>query len=55
MEHFSNDSEDHPKKHKNSQKLCNEMGHQKLCRKMKSVINGGKRSKTVSEVKPVEK
>ena len=27
MEHLSNDHEDHPNHHKNSHKLCNEMGH----------------------------
>ena len=27
MEHLSNDHEDHPNQHKNSHKLCDEMGH----------------------------
>ena len=27
MEHLSNDHEDHSNQHKNSHKLCNEMGH----------------------------
>ena len=27
MEHLSNDHEDHPNQHKNSYKLCDEMGH----------------------------
>ena len=27
MKHFSNDHEDRPNQHKNSNKLCNEMGH----------------------------
>ena len=27
MEHLSNDHKDHPNHHKNSHKLCNEMGH----------------------------
>ena len=27
MEHLSNDCEDHPNQHKNSCKLCDEMGH----------------------------
>ena len=27
MEHLSNDDEDHPNQHKNSHKLCDEMGH----------------------------
>ena len=27
MEHLSNDHEDHPNKHENSHKLCDEMGH----------------------------
>ena len=27
MEHLSNDHKDHPNQHKNSHKLCNEMGH----------------------------
>ena len=27
MEHLSNDHKDHPHQHKNSHKLCDEMGH----------------------------
>ena len=27
MEHLSNDHEDHPNQHENSQKLCDETGH----------------------------
>ena len=27
MEHLSNDDEDHPNQHKDSHKLCDEMGH----------------------------
>ena len=27
MEHLSNDHEDNPNQHKNSHKLCDEMGH----------------------------
>ena len=27
MEHLSSDHKDHPNKHKNSHKLCNEIGH----------------------------
>ena len=33
MEHLSNDHEDHPNQHKNSNKLCNETGHPNLCLK----------------------
>ena len=27
MEHLSNDHQDHPNQHENSEKLCDEMGH----------------------------
>ena len=27
MEHLSNDHKDYPNQHKNSHKICNEMGH----------------------------
>ena len=70
MEHLSDDHEDHPNQHENSHKLCDKTGHlvvnlmesqwklrqqhDQNMKKVKKVIDRGKRSKALSELKPVE-
>ena len=70
MENLSDDHEDHPNQHENSHKLCDKTGHlvvnlmesqwklrqqhDQNMKKVKKVIDRGKRSKALSELKPVE-